>query len=545
MAADQSGSYVGPYDEQDKYRLLRQVGHGGEAELWKAELDLVGGNEPVAIKILHPDHHRDIATWRQRWTEQVDLLRLIHHPGVVGMHTLFEGPRMHPREQADPETKCLYLVMNWVDGLTLRDWVAQYPGPEHRVEGLEYLVQVAGVLDYLHSGAATPSGRPVIHGDISPSNVIINDDGQAVLVDFGLFRMTHHVTKMGAGTFGYCAPEVARGGEYSPASDRYAFGGLAYYTLTGTHPPTDPRELRAGLATVAGVGDRSPNVDELAAIFAEDPAQRPAAGQWLQLLRLHSTTATARNRPLAPLAAGATPPSAPPAGPPDAPGADAGPRQGQARTRRQPWTVLATSAMLIASMLFVMGAAALLFPRDAATRSNAPAGGKQQTPAQGPTTAGGGPESRPEQGAPSSEPPDSTSPAPATTPEGRKADLGELTEVGRSDYSDWGELTAGGKRYTKALVNDNYSCHFWIEYQLSKKFLWFHSMVGINDYSKTGSRATFTVEVDGVVKGTKSIPLFETDTIDVSLADAQRMKLSLETDNCPDAGFIDPYVIAK
>ena len=538
MTGDGPRFYVGPSDEQDKYRLLRQVGHGGEAELWKAELDLVGGQEPVAVKILHADHHSEIATWRQRWADQVDLLRLIHHPGVVGMHTLFEGPRMHPRGQADPDTSCLYLVMNWVDGLPLRDWVTQHPGPEHRMEALRYLDQVAAVLEFLHNGRATRSGRPVIHGDLSPSNVIINRDGQAVLVDFGLFRLVRHVTAVGAGTAGYCAPEVARGGEYSPASDRYAFGGLAYYVLTGMHPPTDPQQLHAGLSVIAGAGDRNVNINELAAIFSEDPALRPSADQWLRLLRLHTSTVSAQSAPLAPAAHPIGLPSAPP---------QPGPGDRHAATQR-PWVVVATSAVLITSVLLVAGVAAMLFPRaivgqpegratmdqaGTSPQNGQPAGTTQAQAATGPTHA----------------PEPSSAPTPGTpvtsSPEGRKADIDELPVVDHSNLGrfTWGTMTVDGRDYLK--VFETTDCDdAWTEYQLSKNYLRFHADVGIGDLARTGAKATFIVRVDGTVKVSKTLTLFRTETIDVSLVGAQRMRISLYVEDCPDAGFIDPYVIA-
>lgn len=302
--------YVGPDEDPDKYRLLAQVSRGGEAELWEADMVVAGGRERVAVKILHDDHAADAERWTARWAEQVELLRLINHPGVVGVHTHFKGPRLHRPGAHNPDDRALYMVMNWVDGQDLRDWVPQHTRPEDRHLAMRYLAQVANVLDWLHSGA-TPSRRPILHCDISPANVIINRDGQAVLVDFGLIRVARHITNVAAGTHGYTAPEVLRGGEYSPASDRYAFGGLAYYVLTGTHPPVDPRQLHAGLATIAGYADHPATVAQLATIFSVNPAVRPTCAAWLRNLRLHSSTAPVRPMPLPPLAPGAPAPVMP------------------------------------------------------------------------------------------------------------------------------------------------------------------------------------------------------------------------------------------
>ncbi|MGH8881841.1 MAG: serine/threonine protein kinase, partial [Stackebrandtia sp.] len=219
---------VGPDTEPDKYRLRRQVGGGGEAEIWQASVTLAGGPEHVAVKILRDIHIVDAEAWQERWSSQVELLRLLRHPGVVGVHEYFAGPRMHLPGEADLDTRHHYLVMNWVDGVDLRQWNGDRESVD-RFETLRHLTQVADVLDWLHSGNATTSGRPVVHGDISPGNIIINSDGQAVVVDFGLFRMAHSGDSPPTGTQGYCAPEVLASGEYTAAADRYGFGALAYF----------------------------------------------------------------------------------------------------------------------------------------------------------------------------------------------------------------------------------------------------------------------------------------------------------------------------
>ncbi|WP_433222495.1 serine/threonine protein kinase [Dactylosporangium sp. CS-047395] len=296
MAAANRVFHVGPDDEPDRYRLLRQVGGGGEAELWKADMAFAGGREPVAVKILRARHTPEFDRWRERWAEQAELLRLVRHPGVVGVHGQFAGAAMHLAGEAEKgSTQALYLVMNWVEGQDLRDWVPAHTEPADRADGLRYLTQVADVLDWLHAGGGTPSGRPVIHGDISPANVIVNGDGQAVLVDFGLFRITGHVTALPAGTPGYSAPEVIAGGEYSAGSDRYAFGGLALYVLTGEHPPVERDRLRPALrALAATIPPAGPTYELLARMFDPDPARRPAAGEWIRGLRLHTSTAPVR-----------------------------------------------------------------------------------------------------------------------------------------------------------------------------------------------------------------------------------------------------------
>src|SRR3954468_14851508 len=102
MAAPAGACFVGPDEDPDKYRLRRQVGGGGEAALWEADMAFAGERERVAVKILRSQHAAEFARWRDRWTQQVELLRMIGHPGVVGVHCAFEGAVMHPSGQTDP-----------------------------------------------------------------------------------------------------------------------------------------------------------------------------------------------------------------------------------------------------------------------------------------------------------------------------------------------------------------------------------------------------------------------------------------------------------
>lgn len=167
--------HIGPDSAADRYRLLRSIGRGGEAVLYLAEIELAGGSEPVVVKVLDskttitPEVFDRIS---QKWNEQAELLRFVHRPGVVGVREHFEGPPIHrPGESSTLSGRALVLVMNHVDGLDLRDWRAErtLAGAAERREVMRTLEQLADVLDWLHSGKATPSGRQVVHGDLSPA----------------------------------------------------------------------------------------------------------------------------------------------------------------------------------------------------------------------------------------------------------------------------------------------------------------------------------------------------------------------------------------
>ena len=290
--------YVGPDSQPDKYRLVRSVGRGGEATLYLAEVTLAGQTEPVVVKVLNSDvtsNEEQFAELSAKWGEQAELLRFINRLGVVGVREHFEGAPEHPADGSEEYTdRALYLVMNYVQGVDLRDWRAEHTveGPRGQREALRYLEQVALVLDVLHSGRATPSKRVVVHGDLSPGNVMISDEGQATLVDFGLSRIAaRHMTARPWFTPGYAAPEIFTG-EYSAATDRYAFGAIAYFTLTGEDPPPAPEQLRerfGALPLVANAGEREREL--VMAMFSAEPADRPASADWVRALRSLATSA--------------------------------------------------------------------------------------------------------------------------------------------------------------------------------------------------------------------------------------------------------------
>ncbi|MCX5584347.1 protein kinase domain-containing protein [Streptomyces erythrochromogenes] len=299
--------HIGPDAAADRYRLLRSIGRGGEAVLYLAEIELAGGSEPVVVKVLDskttitPEVFDRIS---QKWNEQAELLRFVHRPGVVGVREHFEGPPIHrPGESSTLTGRALVLVMNHIDGLDLRDWRAErtLAGAAERREVMRTLEQLAEVLDWLHSGKATPSGRQVVHGDLSPGNVMVDAHGQATLVDFGLSKLTaDHQTAEVWFTPGYAAPEVFEG-KRTPGTDRYAFGAIAYFLLSGESPPASPQQLARAMAELPQIAvlDAEQRA-RITALYAEEPSRRPVnlAG-WMKDVRravVSTTTSTTSQR---------------------------------------------------------------------------------------------------------------------------------------------------------------------------------------------------------------------------------------------------------
>ncbi|MET9345222.1 protein kinase domain-containing protein [Streptomyces termitum] len=327
--------HIGPDSAPDRYRLLRSIGRGGEAVLYLAEIDLAGGAEPVVVKVLDskttitPEIFERVS---RKWNEQAELLRFVSRPGVVGVREHFQGAPIHRPGESDTLTgRALVLVMNHVDGLDLRDWRAErtLATPAERREVMRTLEQLADVLDWLHSGKATPSGRIVVHGDLSPGNVMVDEHGQATLVDFGLSKLTaDHQTAEVWFTPGYAAPEIFEG-KRTPATDRYAFGAIAYFLLSGQSPPTAPEQLAAALGAVpqiAGLPEEQRR--RVLAITAADADRRPLSlSAWVKEVRHGVVSTTTTSRPAGPRdAVPPLPSDAPAAVPPLPADAPAGPR---------------------------------------------------------------------------------------------------------------------------------------------------------------------------------------------------------------------------
>ncbi|WP_274030433.1 serine/threonine protein kinase [Streptomyces sp. MMBL 11-1] len=318
MATTTGGLRVGPDATPDRYRLRRSIGRGGEAVLYLADLELSGEAEPVVVKVLDTRATmtaEGFARISAAWSDQAELLRFVHRVGVIGVREHFEGPPPHPPGQAGESTgRCLYLVMNHVEGLDLRDWRAErtLETPAERREAVRCLEQLAEVLDRLHSGAATPSGRVVVHGDLSPGNVMVDSDGQATLVDFGLSKLApeHRTTEVWF-TPGFAAPEVHEGVR-SPAADRYAFGAIAYFLLSGETPPTAPEQLRERFTALPEVAGLPPERQAaLLALYDADPGRRPESlTGWVRQLRPAVVTTTSRARTVT----APPPPTSPPPG---------------------------------------------------------------------------------------------------------------------------------------------------------------------------------------------------------------------------------------
>jgi beta-lactam-binding protein with PASTA domain/tRNA A-37 threonylcarbamoyl transferase component Bud32 len=206
-----------------RYELDGIVGRGGMAEVFRARdirLDRI-----VAVKTLREDLARD-ATFQARFRREAQSAASLNHPSIVAVYDTGEdndGPSHVP-----------YIVMEYVDGRTLRDLLRD----DRRLlpeRALEITDGVLRALDYSHRSG-------IIHRDIKPGNVMLTRTGEVKVMDFGIARAvsdaqaTMTQTAQVIGTAQYLSPEQARGERVDARSDLYSAGCLLYELLTGRPP---------------------------------------------------------------------------------------------------------------------------------------------------------------------------------------------------------------------------------------------------------------------------------------------------------------------
>ena len=253
------------------YRILAEAGRGGMGVVYRAQQ--LSTHRLVALKLLVP-HSRDEGT-PEAFQREAELVAHLEHPRIVPLYDYGE-------QDGAP-----YLAMRYLPGGTLADRIQGAALPTG--ESVAWLSSVAEALDFAHS-------RGLVHRDVKPSNVLLDDAGNAYLTDFGIAGVLQEAGKgQATGSAAYMAPEQGRGEAAVPASDTYALAVTAFELLTGHKPYTAETALGVMVrhmqdpipSAVALNPSLPPAVDRaLARGMAKTPSGRPAsAGGFVQELR--------------------------------------------------------------------------------------------------------------------------------------------------------------------------------------------------------------------------------------------------------------------
>jgi len=198
--------------------VVRQLAFGGFAAVYLAE-DSVNGTVVLKESVapaMDNEQVREKAS--ELFAREAMLLRSLDHPDIAKVFDFFV------------EDNRSYIVMEFIDGINLRQLVAQQ-GPQDEQRVLEWSEKVAGILKYLHE-----QRPPVVHRDVTPDNIVLTNLGEIKLIDFGASnQFIGKATGTLVGKHAYMPPEQIRG-KTEPVSDIFALGATMHFLLTGKEP---------------------------------------------------------------------------------------------------------------------------------------------------------------------------------------------------------------------------------------------------------------------------------------------------------------------
>src|SRR5437763_15753265 len=224
-----------------RYRLDAQIGAGGMSTVYRA-FDTVL-ERPVAIKLMH----REIAESSEqleRFRREARAVAQLNHPHIVGVIDAGEDERTP------------YIVFEYVEGETLKDRIRR-SGRLEIPEAVAYAIEIARALGAAHA-------RGIVHRDVKPQNVLVDEEGSAKVTDFGIARMLGQegLTAEGRvlGTTDYVSPEQALGHQVTGQSDIYSLGIVLFEMLTGDVPFHGENQVAVAMKHVR---DELPDVQAL------------------------------------------------------------------------------------------------------------------------------------------------------------------------------------------------------------------------------------------------------------------------------------------
>ncbi|WP_332648070.1 Stk1 family PASTA domain-containing Ser/Thr kinase [Lysinibacillus sp. 54212] len=201
----------------DRYKILELIGGGGMSHVYLAH-DMIL-NRDVAIKILRYDFTNEAELHRRFQREALSATSL-SHPNIVSVYDVGEDGDMH------------YIVMEYIKGKTLKQYIQEF-SPLSPARSVHIMKQLTSAIAHAHENG-------IIHRDIKPQNILVDDDGNVKITDFGiattLNATSYTQTNSVMGTVHYLSPEQARGGIATNKSDIYSLGIVLYELLTGELP---------------------------------------------------------------------------------------------------------------------------------------------------------------------------------------------------------------------------------------------------------------------------------------------------------------------
>ena len=202
----------------NRYEIQECIGTGGMAVVYKARDHRL--NRLVAVKILKPELASD-ADFRRRFHDESQAVAMLSHANIVSVYDVSRSDGLD------------YIVMELVDGLTLKQYMQRRGTPLNWREAVHFITQIMRALSHAHS-------RGIIHRDIKPHNIMVLRDGSVKVTDFGIAQLAsaaqNTMTQEAIGSVHYISPEQAKGSHVDCRTDIYSAGVVLYEMLTGRLP---------------------------------------------------------------------------------------------------------------------------------------------------------------------------------------------------------------------------------------------------------------------------------------------------------------------
>lgn len=251
--------------KQGRYRVIQTVGKGGMGAVYLA-YDTQQSDKLVAIKEMSQANLKDEEELRQaqqRFQQEARLLQQLHHPHLPRVYDSFDD-----RNRS-------YLVMDYIQGKTLAQVLKQAHGSALSVKQVvDYGLQLCDVLTYLHTQVP-----PVVFRDLKPPNIMVRDDGQIFLIDFGIARFWQQAgdTEIFVSP-GYSSPEQYAG-QSTPLSDIFSLGATLHHCLTGHDPRSNTQAHQWSFRAVDFFNQHVPSAlgELIEQMVKVQPSERPAS----------------------------------------------------------------------------------------------------------------------------------------------------------------------------------------------------------------------------------------------------------------------------
>ena len=207
-----------PPEHIGRYRIISELGEGAMGRVYLAEDPNI--DRKVAVKVFSPGKlgsRKASASFGKQLLAEAKAAGRLNHPGIVTIH-----------DAGIDETAGPYVVMEWIDGRSLAE-ILHSEGPLPVARASAWLAEVAEALDYAHR-------QGLIHRDVKPSNILVDAEGRARIIDFGVAKVEAQAivrTSTVAGTPPYMAPELVQGEPIDPRSDLFSLVACYYELITG------------------------------------------------------------------------------------------------------------------------------------------------------------------------------------------------------------------------------------------------------------------------------------------------------------------------